>query len=286
MKAVDLYNPFMKIKKRRMRSSANAQHDQHVSSEDEVFDILQPGREERTYNNPLMDCSSMGEYLDVLSVHDRLRDGNRMKAVRFKTGDDHWSLDLGFPSSDDDRITDTHNHPQPDILDMQFPTLSDDEQSHDEILELGFPPESDVGDVLDLGFDIDVSDPVGNMDEVLEMGFDIDVGDPAGHTDGALEMGFDTNDITPDDNPLEMGFDMDPAHFDPDRSVAIIRPDPIGFVIQRAVGDLHIAMHRLDMDREGDAMSPDEAIARQQVLDSAQELLLACQLISISRLST
>lgn len=45
-------------------------------------------------------------------------------------------------------------------------------------------------------------------------------------------------------------------------------------------------MHRLDMDRASNAMSPDEAIARQQVLDSTQELLLACQLISISQLAT
>ncbi|KAG2073303.1 hypothetical protein BDR04DRAFT_1152395 [Suillus decipiens] len=156
------------------------------------------------------------EDLDVLSAHDRLRDGNRLKAVRFQTKGDHRSLDLGFPASDDDWITDTCNHPQPDILDMQFPTMSDDEQSRDEMLELGFPPESDVEDVLDLGFDIDISDSSGNTDGALDMGFDIDIGDPAGHTDGALEMGFDTNDITPDDNPLEMGFDVDPAQFDPE----------------------------------------------------------------------
>ncbi|KAG2028361.1 hypothetical protein BDR03DRAFT_1019912 [Suillus americanus] len=142
--------------------------------------------------------------------------------------------------------------------------MSNDEQSHDKI------PESDVVDVLDLGFNMDVSDPAGNMDRVLEMGFDIDIRDPAGHTDGALEMGFD----------------MDPAHFDLDRSFTVIRSDPIGFVIQRVVGDLRIGMHQLDMDRAGDAMSPEEAIARQQVLDSTQELLLACQLISISRLAT
>ncbi|KAG2029709.1 hypothetical protein BDR03DRAFT_1018048 [Suillus americanus] len=164
--------------------------------------------------------------------------------------------------------------------------MSDNEQSHDEMLELGFPPESDVEDVLDLGFNIDVSDSAGNMGGVLEMGFDIDISDPAGHTDGVLDMGFDTNDITPDDNPLEMGFDVDPAQFDPDRSFAVIQLDPIGFVIQRAVGDLQIEMHRLDMDRVGNAMSPDEANARQQVLDSTQELLLACQLISVSQLAT
>ncbi|KAG1723498.1 hypothetical protein EDB19DRAFT_1916057 [Suillus lakei] len=236
-----------------------------------VFDILQPGRKERTYNNPLMDCSSMGE------SHDRLRDGNRLKTVPFQTGDDCWSLDLGFPLSDDDQMADNHNQPQPDMLDMQFPALSDDDQSNGEMLELGFPPESDIRDVLDLGFDIDVSDPAGNTDGALEMGFDTNLADDS----------LDTrNNIVLDENPLEMGFDMDPAHADPDRSLTVIRPDPIGFVIQRAVGDLRVAMHQLDMDQAGDAMSLDEAFARQQVLDCTQELLLACQLISISRLST
>ncbi|KAG2031229.1 hypothetical protein BDR03DRAFT_1016319 [Suillus americanus] len=151
------------------------------------------------------------------------------------------------------------------MLDMQFPTLSGDEQSNDEMLELGSPPESDVGDVLDLVFNINISDL-------------------AGSTDGALKMGFDMDPV--DESPLEMGFDMDLAHFDLDQSFVVIQPDPIGFLIQRAVGDLHIAMHQLDMDKEGDAMSPDKAIARQQVVDSTQELLLACRLISISRLST
>ncbi|KAG1836781.1 hypothetical protein DFJ58DRAFT_734725 [Suillus subalutaceus] len=192
-----------------------------------VFDTLQPRGEERTYNNPMMDCSSMDEYLDVMSAHDQLRDGNRLKTVHFQTGDDHRSLDLGFSESDDDRITNPHNHPQPNMLDMQFPTLSDDEQSNGEMLELGFPPESDVGDVLDLGFDIDVSDPAGHTDGVLEMGFNMN------HVDELLDL---RNNITPDENPLEMGFnmdlvhesplemgfDVDPAHVDPDRSFAVI----------------------------------------------------------------
>ncbi|KIK39914.1 hypothetical protein CY34DRAFT_14073 [Suillus luteus UH-Slu-Lm8-n1] len=199
---------------------------------------MKPGREEGTYNNPLMDCSSMSEYLDVLSAHDQLRDRKRLKTVYFQTGDDHRPLDLGFPASDDDQITNTHKHPQLDMLDMQFPTLSNAEQSNYNMLDLGFPLELDVGDVLDLGFTIEVSDPAGN-------------------TDGALEMGFDTNDISPDESPLEMGFDvdpthdsplemsfdMDPLHFDLDRSFIVIQPDPIGFVIQRAVGDLYIAMY-------------------------------------------
>ncbi|KAG1836809.1 hypothetical protein DFJ58DRAFT_846736 [Suillus subalutaceus] len=148
-----------------------------------VFDTLQPRGEERTYNNPMMDCSSMDESktiditfedLDVMSAHDRLRDGNRLKTVHFQTGDDHRSLDVGFSESDDDWITNPHNHPQPDMLDMQFPTLSDDEQSNGEMLELGFPPESDVGDVLDLGVSISMSviRPDTQM-RVLEMGFNM-----------------------------------------------------------------------------------------------------------------
>ncbi|KAG2094199.1 uncharacterized protein F5147DRAFT_779050 [Suillus discolor] len=175
--------------------------------------------------------------------------------------------------------TDNHNQPQSDMLDMQFPTLSDDDQSNGEMLDLGFPPQPDDGDVLDLGFDIDVSDLAGNtgIDGALEMGFNTYL------ADDSLDIG---NNIPAEENPLEMGFKMDPVHGDLDQSFAISRPDPIGFVIQRAVGDLRVAMHWLDMDRAGHAMSPDKAFAREQVLDCTQELLLACQLISISRLST
>lgn len=249
MKTMDLYHHFNK-KKRRMQLSGIAQRNQHISSEDEdkilstttmyqlttsgtpVFDILQPGHKEETYNNPLMDCFSMGECefilcitktihftfkdLDVFSAHDRLRDEKRLRTVRFQIGDDCWSLDLGFPSDDDDGmvneldlgfpsshdgwLTDNHNQPQLDMLDMQFPTMPDDNQSNGEMLELGFPPELDVKDVLDLGFNITISDPVGNID-------------------GALDMGFDTNLVDDAlDISLEMGFDMDPVHIDLDHS--------------------------------------------------------------------
>lgn len=189
MKTVDLYNPFQK--KRRMLSSAIAQQHQHVSSEDEgkqsspptmyrltssgmpVFDILEPGCEERTYKNPLMDCSSMGECkfiscrlmaktidmgfedLDALSAHDRWKDGKSLQTVHLQTPVDCRSLDLGFPVSDDDRMTCNQRQPQSDILNMQFPTMSDDDLSNGEILDLGFPPQPDDGDELDLGFDID-----------------------------------------------------------------------------------------------------------------------------------
>ncbi|KAG1830859.1 hypothetical protein EV424DRAFT_1534788 [Suillus variegatus] len=267
MKSVDLYDPFQK--KRRMRSSAIAQHNLHVSSEDVVHSILEPGREERTYYNPFMVCSSMGEYLDVLSAHDGLQDGKRLK-MNFEPADDDRSLDLGFPLSDYDQMTDNHDQQQSDMLDMQFPTLSDDDRSNGEMLDLGFPPQPDDEDVLDLGFDIDLYG-------ALDMGFGTYL------ADDSLDKG--TN-ISPEEHPLDMGFEMDLVRVDPDQSFAISRQDPVGYVIQRAVGDLREAMHRLQIDWAGNAMSPDEAFAREQVLDCTQELLLACQLMSISRLST
>ena len=64
------------------------------------------------------------------------------------------------------------------------------------------------------------------------------------------------------------------------------QPEPMGFVIQRAVGYLRIAMHRLEMDSAHGTMSPEEAFARQRVLQSTHELLLAIQLIAIPQLST
>ncbi|KAG1848925.1 hypothetical protein DFJ58DRAFT_729687 [Suillus subalutaceus] len=202
MKTVDLYNPFIKMKTRRMRLSAIAKHNLHVPSEDEVFDTLQPRGEERTYNNPMMDCSSMDEYLDVMSAHDRLRDGNRLKTVHFQTGDDHRSLDLGFSESDDDRITNPHNHPQLDMLDMQFPTLPDDEQSN--VIQAGH-----TYGLLEMGFNMN------HVDESLDLRNNIML------DENPLEMGFDMDSVH--ESPLEMGFDVDPAHVDPDRSFAVIR---------------------------------------------------------------
>ncbi|KAG1720294.1 hypothetical protein EDB19DRAFT_1918075 [Suillus lakei] len=163
-----------KKRKQKMRSSAIYQHKLHISSEDEVFDILKPGQEEGTYNNPLMDCSSMGEYLDVLSAHDRLKDGKALETVHLQTPADCQSLDLGFPLSDDDQMTDIHNQPESDVLDMEFPTSSDNDRSNGETLDLGFPPESnDAAEPLDLGFDVDLAPQPANI---------LDMGDSAGTT--------------------------------------------------------------------------------------------------------
>ncbi|KAG2105110.1 uncharacterized protein F5147DRAFT_775430 [Suillus discolor] len=237
--------PFKK-RKQRKPSSAIVRHNLCFPSEDE-----EPGHEERTYNNPFMDCSSMAEYLDVLSVHDRWKDCQRLKTMDQQTADNFQPLDLGFSLADNDSMSDMHAQQGSDILDMQFPTLDDHDQSDGETLDLGFPP-------------LDVSDPSSNTEY------------------GTLEMGFDTypvddvpdigNNIQPAENPLEM--------------VGVSQPDPIGFVIQRAVGDLQMAMHRLEIDRAGIAMLPDETFARQRVLECIEELLLACRLISIAQLST
>ncbi|KAG1717959.1 uncharacterized protein EDB91DRAFT_1090435 [Suillus paluster] len=297
-----------------MSSSAIAQEYLQLSSEDEVFDLLEPEHEERTYNDPLMDCSSMAEY--ILSAHDRWKDGKTLKMLEM-TAEERRSLDMGFPLSDDDQMSDT--------LDMQFPTLSDDDRSSNiapapelqeyQMLDLGFPPESEA---LDMEFPLESDDaldmefPLESDNDVFDMGFLPESGDdglslhpanslqvshPAGNTEGSpLEMGFDTdpvdhvpdigNSIQPVESPLEMGFQADPVNEFPDQSLAVSQPDPIGFVIQRAVGDLQVAVHRLEMDRDGGAISPEEAFAREQVLGFTRDLLLACQLISIPQLST
>ncbi|KAG0700890.1 hypothetical protein DFH29DRAFT_1000693 [Suillus ampliporus] len=278
---------FKKIKQK-MPSLAIAKQNLHLSSEDEVFDILEPGHEECTYNNPLMDCSSMGECLDVLSAHDRWKDVKRLK-IDSQTQDDFRSLDLGFPLSDDDWMTNSHDQPESDMLDMQFPTSSDDDRSDGEMLDLGFPPESEGP--LEMEFPPESDDDAFNMGflpesgdegEPLDLGFDID---PTPQPANSFPNLPDVSDLAgTTDRALSMGFNMDPVHDFLDQS-SISQPDPIGFVIQRAVGDLHIAMHQLNIDWPGGAMAPDEAFARQQVLECMQELLLACELISIPRLS-
>ncbi|KAG1740440.1 uncharacterized protein EDB91DRAFT_1081998 [Suillus paluster] len=278
-----------------MSSSAIAQEYLQLSSEDEVFVLLEPEHEERTYNDPLMDCSSMAEYLDVLSAHDRWKDGKKLKMLDSQTTEERQSLDMGFSLSDDDRMSDP--------LDMQFPTLSDNDQSSNIALDLGFPPESEA---LDMEFPLESDDDVFDMGFLPESGDDalslhpansLQVGHLAGNTEGwPLQMGFDTdmvddvpdmgNNIQPAESPLEMGFQADPVNEFPDQSLAVSQPDPIGFVIQRAVGDLQVAVYRLEMDRDGGAMSPEEAFAREQVFGFTRDLLLACQLISIPQLST
>jgi hypothetical protein len=100
--------------------------------------------------------------------------------MHLRTPADCESLDLGFPLSDDDRMTDINNQPESDILDMEFPTSSDDDRSNGETLDLGFPPESDdVGEPLDLGFDVDLAPQLANI---------LDTSDSAGTTGMLLDI--------------------------------------------------------------------------------------------------
>src|SRR6267154_1097044 len=97
-----------------------------------------------------------------------------------QTADNVRSLDLGFSVSDDDRMSHYDNQPAFNVLDVQFPPLSDDQSSHpsslpglheDDMLDLGFHLESEAeGDVLDMGF------ASGSRDEgePLDLGFNID----------------------------------------------------------------------------------------------------------------
>ncbi|KAG1837566.1 hypothetical protein DFJ58DRAFT_734281 [Suillus subalutaceus] len=109
--------------------------------------------------------------------------------------------------------------------------------------------------------------------------------------DRPLDMGFGTNpacdiahqpDIQPEDAPLDMGFKtFHPGHVHPDQSFMVGEPEPIGFVIQRALGDLHLAINWLEMDIARGTMSAEEAGVSEEVLLSTHELLLAFQLISV-----
>ncbi|KAG1724809.1 uncharacterized protein EDB91DRAFT_1087331 [Suillus paluster] len=172
----------------------------------------------------------------------RWKDGKTLKMLEM-TAEERRSLDMGFPLSDDDQMSDT--------LDMQFPTLSDDDQSSNiapapelqeyQMLDLGFPLESEV---LDMEFPLESDDaldmefPLESDNDVFDMGFLPESGDdglslhpanslqvshPAGNTEGSpLEMGFDTdpvdhvpdigNSIQPVESPLEMGFQADPTY--------------------------------------------------------------------------
>ncbi|KAG1883282.1 hypothetical protein F4604DRAFT_1920486 [Suillus subluteus] len=115
-------------------------------------------------------------------------------------------------------------------------------------------------------------------DRPLDMGFG---------TDPACDIAHQPVDIQPEDAPLDMGFKtFHPGHVHPDQSFMVGEPEPIRFVIQRALGDLHLAINWLEMDMARGTMSPEEASVSEEVLLSTHELLLAFQLISVYRLST
>ncbi|KAG1825387.1 hypothetical protein EV424DRAFT_1345736 [Suillus variegatus] len=93
-----------------------------------------------------------------------------------------------------------------------------------------------------------------------------------------LDMGFGTDpahdfahhlNIQPEETPLEMGFEtLDPVHGLPYQSPMVSEPEPMGFVIQRTVGDLRLAIHWLEMERAHGTMSPEEALVSEEVLQA------------------
>ncbi|KAG2105023.1 uncharacterized protein F5147DRAFT_775343 [Suillus discolor] len=180
-------------------------------------------------------------------------------------------------------------------LDMCFDALPVQHEHPDQMpLDMGFgmhpvdhapPAQHEHPDQmsLDMGFGINPVDHLPDQSVDLEP------------EDRPLDMGFGIHlvhdfpdqslDNRLDDMHLDMGFEtLDPVHVLPDHSVG--GPEPIGFVIQRAVQDLRLAIHWLEMERNHGTMSPEEVSVSQEVLQSTNELLLSFQLISIYRLST
>ncbi|KAG2143566.1 uncharacterized protein EDB93DRAFT_1251981 [Suillus bovinus] len=133
------------------------------------------------------------------------------------------------------------------------------------------PPGVDPVDILDQSVGLQ------SEETPLDMGFG---------TDPAHDLAHHLN-IQLEETPLEMGFEtLDPVHGLPYQSSMVSEPEPMGFVIQHAVGDLRLAIHWLEMERAHGTMLPEEALVSKEVLQATSELLLAFQLISIYRLST
>ncbi|KAG1892068.1 hypothetical protein F4604DRAFT_1912805 [Suillus subluteus] len=216
---------------------------------------------------------------------------------------DQRPLDMGFATNVVQSVD-----IQPDVpLDMGFEIhhpvhihldQSMDIQPDDRPLDMGFEIHHPVHIHLDQSMDIQPDD------RPLDMGFEIhhpvhvhpDQSMDIQPDDRPLDMGFGTDpacdiahqpDIQPEDAPLDMGFKtFHPGHVHPDQSFMVGEPEPIGFVIQRALGDLRLAINWLEMDMAHGTMSPEEASVSEEVLLSTHELLLAFQLISVYRLST
>ncbi|KAG2106699.1 uncharacterized protein F5147DRAFT_774691 [Suillus discolor] len=223
-------------------------------------------------------------------------------------------LDMGFPHLCN---TDRSSPVAPILeLDMGFPPSCefnfqhspDPANSSSNFLAVDHPASNSVNVIppkdspLDMGFDALLVQHEHPDQMPLDMGFGINLVDYVPDRsvdiepeDRPLDMGFGIHlvhnfpdqslDIGPDNMHLDMGFETpDPVYLSPDQSLGQL--EPIGFVIQRAVGDLRLATHWLEMQRAHGTMSLEEASVSQEVLQSTNELLLAFQLISIYRLST
>ncbi|KAG2141444.1 uncharacterized protein EDB93DRAFT_1252585 [Suillus bovinus] len=240
-----------------------------LSHEAEVFDILEQQGEQQIYSNPWMNCTSMGEYSDVLSAHDWWKDGRQLKQMEHVRSGDIWFAHIP-------------GQPEIELLDMGFlPRHNVDQPSTPpsiSVLDMGFPPGSEldthqapdiINNPLDMGFcsipahdypahDVLARDgpahdgPVQSLDMQVEqiplnMGFHTDLA--SCHSldiqpdDLPLDMGFDTlqpdnrllhtdfNALQPDEHPLDMGFcTLHPVHPDHSMDIQLSRkPLDMGF---------------------------------------------------------
>ncbi|KAG2094646.1 uncharacterized protein F5147DRAFT_657121 [Suillus discolor] len=314
-----------------------------------VFDILEPQGKGQIYSNPWMNCTSMGESLDMgfqpageldpRHAHDTMNSSSNMAVIcpASTSGIDmsieNNPLDMGFSSllAEDEHVVQRPldmgfcRDPVHDVpagsLDMQLWTLNQMialwiwDSTHSNRMGTLWTWDSThsnqmgtlwiwdsthsnrtlgpwIRHPLDMGFntlqpDNGPLDPGFNAIQLDEHPLDMD----SVHSIWYIWISQCLNllivnpvDIQLDQKPLDMGFGT--AALDPVHGLADGEPEPIGFVIQRAVGDLRLAIHWLEMDQAHSIMSPEEASVSQEVLQSAHELLLAFQLISIYRLST
>ncbi|KAG2159582.1 uncharacterized protein EDB93DRAFT_1099111 [Suillus bovinus] len=209
----------------------------------------------------------------------------------------------------------TTGQPGPEVLDMRFPPghelnfhhSLDPVNSSSNFLAVDHQASCSVNEIsledspFDMGFNalpvqhehpaqmpLDMGFGINPVDHLRDQSVDIEL------EDRPLDMGFgvhpvhdflDQSYIQPDNVHLDMGFEtLNPVQVLPDQSLGEL--EPIGFVIQRAVGDLRLVIHWLEMERAQSTMSLEESQVSWEVLHSTNELLLAFQLISIYRLST
>ncbi|KAG2075394.1 hypothetical protein BDR04DRAFT_1114958 [Suillus decipiens] len=191
-------------------SSVITQDNLQLSSEAEVFEILELGCEEQTcYNNPWMNCSSMSTYLDVSSAYDQWKDGKRFNML--VQMENTWLLDMGFD---------------------QMPG-----QLESQVLDMGFTPLSNI----------DWSSSIALI-MALDMGFSPDPANSSSISLAVNHPAITSVYVQLEDRPLDMGFEMNPVQVDLDQSIHLVqpvhvhpdqlsmvgKPQPIGFVIQQA----------------------------------------------------
>ncbi|KAG1794302.1 hypothetical protein EV424DRAFT_1548002 [Suillus variegatus] len=199
----------------------------------------------------------------------------------------HPDLDMGFHSHPVQQGFNSppvqHGHPD---LDMGFHSPPVQHRDPDQrSLDMGFhSPLVQHRDPDQMSLDMGFNSPVVQHDHPDQRPSGIDpvdipdqsVGLPSEET--PLDMGFGTDpahdfahhlNIQPEETPLEMGFEtLDPVHGLPYQSHS--EPEPMGFVIQRTVGDLRLAIHWLEMERAHGTMSPEEALVSEEVLQATR----------------